>query len=140
MDDEKPAVDAAIVATPDNSEHLKAPGVARVEAISSLLTRPYRIVLFLDLFVIAYAYGIDSMLRIIYQNDALGSYSAHGMTPAVSVTCAVASAIAQPATAKAADVFGRFELVCVSILFYVTGTLIQSISRGVAFFAGGAAI
>lgn len=42
----------------------KSPGVARVEAISSVLTTKDRIALFSSVFLIAYAYGLDGTLRV----------------------------------------------------------------------------
>lgn len=42
----------------------KSQGVARVEAISSVLTTKDRIFLFLSVFLISYAYGLDGTLRV----------------------------------------------------------------------------
>lgn len=53
---------------------------------------------------------------------------------------AVIAAAAQPTAARIADVFGRVELILVSILFYVLGTIIEACSTGVQAFAGGAVL
>ena len=46
----------------------------------------------------------------------------------------------QPTAAKIADVFGRIELIIVSIVFYVVGTIVESTSDGVSQFCGGAVL
>jgi MFS transporter, SIT family, siderophore-iron:H+ symporter len=53
---------------------------------------------------------------------------------------AVIAAAAQPTAARIADVFGRVELIIVSIVFYVLGTVIEAASTGVQAFAAGAVL
>jgi hypothetical protein len=45
----------------------KSPGVRRIEAISSQFTRLDRVFVFIGVFLIAYAYGLDSSVRYTYQ-------------------------------------------------------------------------
>ena len=45
----------------------KSPGVRRVEAISSQFTTLDRVFIFIGVFLIAYAYGLDSSVRYTYQ-------------------------------------------------------------------------
>lgn len=45
----------------------KSPGVQRIEALSAHFTLYDRILFFLGIFLIAYAYGLDGTIRIIYQ-------------------------------------------------------------------------
>ena len=52
------------------SAHLlgaKSPGVQRVEAISQHFRLGDRVLFFFGIFLIAYAYGLDGMLRTTYQ-------------------------------------------------------------------------
>lgn len=44
-----------------------SPGVARIEAINAHLTLTNRICLFIGVFLIAYAYGLDGTVRYTYQ-------------------------------------------------------------------------
>ena len=118
----------------------KSPGVARIEAISSVITRTDRIFLFLSVFIVAYAYGLDGTLRYTYQPYATASYSSHSLLATVNVLRAVIAAATQPTAAKIADVFGRVELVCLSIFFYVIGTIAEAVSSGVSAFAAGAIV
>ncbi|CAK7227447.1 ferrioxamine B transporter [Sporothrix bragantina] len=115
-------------------------GVTRIEALSSVLTLTDRIALFFGVFLIAYAYGLDGTVRYTFQAYATASYSQHSLLAAINVLRSVIAAAAQPTAAKIADIFGRVELVLVSIVFYVVGTAIQAGSNGVNAFAGGAVL
>jgi MFS transporter, SIT family, siderophore-iron:H+ symporter len=118
----------------------KSPGVARVEAISSILTTKDRIALFLSIFLIAYAYGLDGTLRYTYQPYATASFEEHSLLATVNVLRAVIAAAAQPTAGKIADVFGRVELVCVSVFFYTIGSIIEAASTNLDTFSAGACI
>ena len=118
----------------------KSPGVARVEAISSVITGVDRVFLFLGIFIVAYAYGLDGTLRYTYQPYATASFSTHSLLATVNVLRAVIAAAAQPTSAKIADVFGRMELVCVSVFFYIIGTIVEATSDDVSSFAAGAVL
>ena len=86
------------------------------------------------------AYGLDGTLRYAYQPTATASYAQHSLLATVNVLRAVIAAATQPTAAKIADVFGRVELVCVSVFFYVIGTIVEAVSDGVDSFAAGAVI
>lgn len=45
----------------------QSPGVRRIEAISTHITRRDRILIFLGVFLIAYVYGLDGTIRYAYQ-------------------------------------------------------------------------
>ncbi|KAI0011328.1 major facilitator superfamily domain-containing protein [Xylariaceae sp. FL0662B] len=124
--------------TTDAIQNLKSPGVARIEALSSVITNVDRVFIFFGVFLIAYAYGLDSQLRLIYQPYATASFSNHSLLSTVNTVRAVIAAAAQPTSAKIADIFGRVELVLLSVLFYVIGTIIEAVSYNVSTFAGGA--
>ena len=53
---------------------------------------------------------------------------------------AVIAAAAQPTAARIADIFGRVELILVSIAFYVVGTIVEASANGVRAFAAGAVL
>ena len=46
----------------------------------------------------------------------------------------------QPTAAKIADVFGRVELILVSVVFYTVGTIVETFSNDVQSFSAGAVI
>ncbi|KAJ9110593.1 ferrioxamine B transporter [Naganishia vaughanmartiniae] len=66
--------------------------------------------------------------------------SDHSLLSTINVLRAVIAASAQPTAAKIADVFGRIELIIVSIVFYVVGTIVEATSNDVSQFSGGAVL
>ncbi|KAB5566406.1 siderochrome-iron transporter [Coniochaeta sp. 2T2.1] len=118
----------------------KSPGVVRVEALSSVMTLTDRVFIFFGVFLIAYAYGLDGTLRYTYQPYATSSFDNHSLLSSINVLRAVIAAAAQPTAGKIADVFGRVELICLSVFFYIIGTIIQSVANDIQTFAGGAVI
>ncbi|KKY25283.1 putative siderochrome-iron transporter sit1 [Phaeomoniella chlamydospora] len=117
-----------------------SPGVARVEALSEHVTLLNRVCIFFGVFLIAYAYGLDGTVRYTYQTLATASYATHSLLATINVLRAVIAAAAQPTAAKIADVFGRVELVCFSVLFYVLGTIVEACSSEVKAFSAGAVL
>ncbi|EHA26074.1 hypothetical protein ASPNIDRAFT_171904 [Aspergillus niger ATCC 1015] len=122
--------------TPD----IGSPGVKRIEALSSHLHILDRVFLFCGVFLIAYVYGLDGLLRGTYQPYATASYGLHSVLSSVDILRAVIAAAAQPTAAKIADVFGRVELILVSIFFYTLGTIVEASSSTVEQFAAGAVL
>lgn len=49
----------------------------------------------------------------------------------------VIGAAGQPVAAKISDVFGRVEMLCVGLLFYVVGTIVEATSKNVSHYSGG---
>ncbi|GJP94440.1 MFS general substrate transporter [Aspergillus niger] len=117
-----------------------SPGVKRIEALSSHLHILDRVFLFCGVFLIAYVYGLDGLLRGTYQPYATASYGLHSVLSSVDILRAVIAAAAQPTAAKIADVFGRVELILVSIFFYTLGTIVEASSSTVEQFAAGAVL
>ncbi|KAL5627693.1 hypothetical protein BROUX41_003846 [Berkeleyomyces rouxiae] len=118
----------------------KSSGVKRIEALSSALTLTDRIALYFGVFLVAYAYGLDGTLRYTYQTYATSSFGEHSLLATINVIRAVIAAAAQPTAGKIADVFGRMELVCVSVFFYIIGTIVQSTAKNIEAFAAGAVL
>ncbi|KAJ5651173.1 uncharacterized protein N7484_004896 [Penicillium longicatenatum] len=116
---------------------VKSPGVARIEIINSSLTQNDRIMMFLGVFLVGYAYGLDSQVRSTYQSYATSSFGEHSLLATVNVVRSVIAAAAQPAAARIADVFGRFELVVVSMVFYLIGTTVESCATSIEIFSTG---
>jgi len=116
----------------------KSPGVVRIEAINAHLTSFDRWFLGIGVFLIAYAYGLDGTVRYTYQSTALSSIGQHSLLSTVNIVRTVIAAAAQPTAAKIADVFGRVELVYLSIFFYLLGTVIEAAAHNVSAFAAGA--
>ncbi|EON96513.1 putative siderophore iron transporter 1 protein [Phaeoacremonium minimum UCRPA7] len=118
----------------------KSPGVVRVEALTSVMTRVDRVFIFFGVFIIAYAYGLDGTLRYTYQPYATSEFNEHSLLSSINVLRAVIAAAAQPTAGKIADVFGRVELICLSVFFYIIGTIVEAVANDIETFAGGAVI
>ncbi|UNI15561.1 ferrioxamine B transporter [Purpureocillium takamizusanense] len=118
----------------------RAPGVARMEIISSRLTTLERAWLFFSIFLVGYAYGLESQVRSTYQPYATSSFSLHSYLSTINVLRSVIAVAVQPTAAKIADVFGRFEIVAASTVFYVVGMAIESTASSVYTFCLGTII
>ncbi|KAL2126943.1 hypothetical protein VTI74DRAFT_11587 [Chaetomium olivicolor] len=118
----------------------KSPGVRRAEAIAAVLTTRDRVFIFFGVFLVAFAYGLDGILRYAYQPNATASFEVHSLLATVNVLRSVIAAAAQPTSAKIADIFGRAELVSLSVFFYVLGTIIETSATNIETFAAGALI
>ncbi|KAG6068329.1 hypothetical protein E4U32_001113 [Claviceps aff. humidiphila group G2b] len=124
----------------DAVRDIRSPGIVRVEAVSSVITTLDRFFIFTGVFLLAYVYGLDGTLRYAYQPTATSSFSEHSLSATVNVLRSAISVGAQPTAAKIADVFGRVELICVAVLFYVVGTIVEAVADNVDTFSGGAII
>ncbi|KAF2014847.1 siderochrome-iron transporter-like protein Sit1 [Aaosphaeria arxii CBS 175.79] len=118
----------------------QSPGVARIEALSAHISFWNRVAIFFSVFLIAYAYGLDGTLRYVYQPEATSSYATHSTLATINTIRAVVAAAAQPTAAKIADVFGRVEVLFVSIFFYTLGSIVEASSSNVESFAAGAVL
>ncbi|CAG9992761.1 unnamed protein product [Clonostachys byssicola] len=118
----------------------RSPGVARMALISSRLTTSQRVLLFASIFLVGYAYGLESQVRSAYQPYATASFNLHSYLATINVLRAVVAVAVQPTAAKIADVFGRFEVVVVSTVLYTVGITIESTASGVKTFCLGSII
>ncbi|KID95793.1 siderochrome-iron transporter Sit1, partial [Metarhizium majus ARSEF 297] len=118
----------------------RAPGVARMEIVASQLTTAERAWLFFGIFLVGYAYGLESQVRSTYQPYATSSFSLHSYLSTINVLRSVIAVAVQPTAAKIADIFGRFEIVVASTLCYVVGMAIESTASSVYAFCVGAII
>ncbi|KAI9930239.1 Siderophore transporter [Aspergillus wentii] len=124
----------------DSVPEVDSLGVKRVQLLSAYITPVDRIFIFFGVFIIAYVYGLDGQVRVTYQPLATAYYDSHSLLATINVLRAVIAAAAQPTAAKIADVFGRLELILLSIVFYTVGTIVEACSHTVDQFAAGAVL
>ncbi|KAF4956341.1 hypothetical protein FGADI_3918 [Fusarium gaditjirri] len=124
----------------DAVRDITSPGVQRIKAMSEVITLADRIFIFFGVFLIAYAYGLDGTVRYAYQPSALNSFKEHSLQSSVNTLRAVIAAAAQPTAGKIADVFGRVELICISVFFYTIGTVIEAAAKNLDTYSAGAVI
>lgn len=115
-------------------------GVARIDAVSSHLTTTQRALLFLAIFVVGYAYGLESQVRSAYQPYATASFNLHSYLATINVLRSVVAVAIQPTAAKIADVFGRFEVVLVSTVLYTLGITIEATAQSVTTYCVGSIV
>lgn len=118
----------------------KSPGVRQIEAIARNLTKGHRWVLWIAVFLTAYAYTLDLSVRYSYQFFALSGFAASAQVSTVAVVRSIVAAAAQPLYAKISDYFGRLSILFIAVLFYVVGTIVQAASNGLDTFLGGAVL
>lgn len=117
----------------------KSIGVLKAEIIAAQWAGKwyYQAILLFSAFLVGYGYGLDGQIRYVFTGYATASYAEHSLLTTIGVVTAVAAAACQPVYARLSDVFGRFELFIVSIVFYVVGTIIESQSKSVQIYAAG---
>lgn len=123
--------------TTTTAARARAAGVARMDAVTAQLTSLQRFWLFFGIFVVGYAYGLESQVRSAYAPYATASFNLHSYLATINVLRSVVAVAAQPTAAKIADVFGRFEVVVASTIFYVLGMAIESTATSVYVFCAG---
>lgn len=115
-------------------------GVKRIEAITAQFRTVDRIILFLSILLVAFVYDLDGTVRYTYQPIATAGLGHHSLLATITVLRSIIAAAAQPVAGKVADVFGRVELLYLSIVFYVVGTIVEATSTDIPQLAAGAVI
>lgn len=73
----------------------KPSGVARIEAISTQITTPIRVIMLLSIFLMSFTYGLDGSVRGSYQAYATSEMGGHALLATVNVVRSVIACIAQ---------------------------------------------
>ncbi|OJJ85377.1 uncharacterized protein ASPGLDRAFT_168449 [Aspergillus glaucus CBS 516.65] len=115
-----------------------APGATRIESFSSRISAVEQGYILTGILIIGWSYGLDGLLRSTYQSYAASSFGVHTLLSTINVLRSVIAAAVYPPAAKLADVFGRFELIAVSVAFYIVGTVIESTASSIQAFIAGA--
>ncbi|KKA25263.1 Siderochrome-iron transporter MirC [Rasamsonia emersonii CBS 393.64] len=110
-------------------------GVRKIEAISQTWTQRSLIIAYLGIFLMAFCTSLEGQTVASLAVYATSSFSKHSLISTVLVVQNVVNAVIKPPMAKVADVFGRFEAFCVSILIYVLGYIQMAASTNVQTYA-----
>jgi SIT family siderophore-iron:H+ symporter-like MFS transporter len=111
-----------------------------MEIVSRNITTTHRVWLFIGIFLVGYAYGLESQTRLAYQSYATSSFDLHSYLSTINVLRNVIAVAVQPSAAKIADVFGRFEVIAISTVLYTLGIAIESTAQSVEVFCTGSII
>lgn len=116
-------------------------GVKNIEVYAAQYDHvAYRVALFFSLFLIAYAYRLDGLVRSKLEAYATDSYGNHSLLSTVNCIKTVMAAGGMVAYARASDMFGRMEMLAISIVLVVVGTIVECQSDTVSKFATGACL
>ncbi|KAF6819483.1 MFS sit siderophore-iron:H+ symporter [Colletotrichum plurivorum] len=125
-----------------NAAHLRPSSssspVSESDTVASRVTPAERAWLFVGIFLVGYAYGLDSQVRGTYQPYATSSLRLHSAHSTINVLRSVVAVASQPTAAKIADIYGRFETTAAAILLYVLGTALEASATSVEVFCVGA--
>lgn len=121
--------------------NIKGSGVVNVEIYKQQYSPTiYKVALFFSIFIVAFVYGLDNLVRFTFQYQATSKYKNRSLLKTVNCIKTVMGAAGQLAFARASDIFGRVTVLIIAVLFYVVGTVIQSQSNDISRFAAGACV
>ncbi|KAL2814073.1 siderophore iron transporter mirC [Aspergillus cavernicola] len=110
-------------------------GVRKIEAINLTWTTRSLIIAYISIFLMAFCTSLEGQTIMSLSAYATSAFSKHSLISTVLVVQNVVNAVIKPPMAKIADVFGRFEAFCVSILIYVLGYIQMAASTNVQTYA-----
>ncbi|GKZ23072.1 hypothetical protein AbraIFM66951_009004 [Aspergillus brasiliensis] len=110
-------------------------GVRKIEAINLTWTTRSLIIAYVSIFLMAFCTSLEGQTVMSLSAYATSAFSKHSLISTVLVVQNVVNAVIKPPMAKVADVFGRFEAFCVSILIYVLGYIQMAASTNVQTYA-----
>lgn len=110
-------------------------GVRKIEAINMTWTSRTLVVAYISIFLMAFCTSLESQTLMSLSAYATSAFSKHSLISTVLVVQNVVNAVIKPPMAKVADVFGRFEAFCLSILIYVLGYIQMAASNNVQAYA-----
>lgn len=127
----------------ENEPHgsTKSFGVRKNELLNETFEYKWlRLALYLSLFSAAYIFTLDTRIRKVLTSYATNSFADHSLLSTISVIRSVMAAASLPFFARMSDLYGRVELLIVSILFKAIGSIIESQATNVKKYAAGAVI
>ncbi|KAL4901900.1 hypothetical protein BDW74DRAFT_67763 [Aspergillus multicolor] len=110
-------------------------GVRKIEAINMTWTTRSLVIAYISIFLMAFCTSLEGQTIMSLSAYATSAFSKHSLISTVLVVQNVVNAVIKPPMAKIADVFGRFEAFCVSILIYVLGYIQMAASTNVQTYA-----
>ncbi|KAJ5894489.1 hypothetical protein N7495_006180 [Penicillium taxi] len=110
-------------------------GVRKIEAINMTWTKRSLIVAYVSIFLMAFCTSLEGQTVMSLSAYATSAFSQHSLISTVLVVQNVVNAVIKPPMAKVADVFGRFEAFCLSILLYILGYIQMAASTNVQTYA-----
>ncbi|KAL2137179.1 hypothetical protein VTI74DRAFT_7726 [Chaetomium olivicolor] len=110
-------------------------GVRRIEAVSRTWSNWGLVIAYVSIFLMAFTVSLEGQVTYSLAAFAVSSFNNHSLLSTVYVVQGVVNAVIKPPMAKIADVFGRLEAFCISILLCVLGYIMMAASTNVQTYA-----
>ncbi|KAF4974636.1 hypothetical protein FZEAL_8495 [Fusarium zealandicum] len=110
-------------------------GVRAIEGISKLWTRTTLTIAYASLLLMAFVTSLEGQVLGSILVFVTSSFQQHSLVATIGVVQGVVLAVVKPPMAKIADVFGRLEAFCISILLYTLGYIQMAASKNVQTYA-----
>ncbi|KAL1839284.1 hypothetical protein VTJ49DRAFT_1684 [Mycothermus thermophilus] len=110
-------------------------GVRQIEAVARTWSKRALLVAYLGVFLMAFTVSLEGQVTYSLAAFAVSSFNNHSLLSTVYVVQGVVNAVIKPPMAKIADVFGRLEAFCISVLLCVLGYVQMAASRNVETYA-----
>ncbi|ORY17758.1 MFS general substrate transporter [Clohesyomyces aquaticus] len=132
----RPGLDIDLPITGEGS-----PGFKRSKAMSQAFTQLEKTALLVSVFLVSFAFALDKVIRVPSLNPlATSAFNTHYQLATINTLVAVTGTAFQPVVVKIMDVFGRLELVFLSVILYSIGTIIEATSNSVPVYCFGSII
>ncbi|MCJ1359376.1 MAG: hypothetical protein MMC33_009378, partial [Icmadophila ericetorum] len=118
-----------------SSHDASVAGVKNLEAITQTWSRGALLSAYVGILLLAYFTSLEGQTTVNLTAYATSAFSKHSLIATVYVVQGVVNAVVKPPMAKIANVFGRLEAFCFSVLLYVLGYIQQASSDNVQAFA-----
>ncbi|KAK3295692.1 major facilitator superfamily domain-containing protein [Chaetomium fimeti] len=133
----------AVTDIPNSSGHNSASdsesdvqdGVRRIEAVARTWSKWGLVIAYLSIFLMAFTVSLEGQVTYSLAAFAVSSFNNHSLLSTVYVVQGVVNAVIKPPMAKLADVFGRLEAFCISVLLCVLGYIQMAASQNVQTYA-----
>ncbi|SPQ22906.1 fc97c650-8b70-42ea-b808-b241e2f19505 [Thermothielavioides terrestris] len=119
----------------DDTEGDVQDGVRRIEAVSRTWSTWGLVMAYVSILLMAFTVSLEGQVTYSLAAFAVSSFNNHSLLSTVYVVQGVVNAVIKPPMAKIADVFGRLEAFCISVLLCVVGYVQMAASHNVETYA-----
>ncbi|KAL2255321.1 hypothetical protein VTK26DRAFT_3609 [Humicola hyalothermophila] len=110
-------------------------GVRHIEAVAHAWSRWGLMIAYMSIFLMAFVLSLEGQVTYSLAAFAVSSFNNHSLLSTVYVVQGVVNAVIKPPMAKIADVFGRLEAFCISVVLCVLGYIQMAASQNVQTYA-----
>lgn len=121
-------------------EESKSPGVLRAEALLEVMTPRDKIAIGVGIFLLSFVCYFNRAVAVTYESYATSEFGDQSLIATISIVTTVVSAATYPVAAKMSDIAGRLELLILSVVLYVVGTVLLAACKNIQTYAGGSVI